>query len=73
MAEEDVVVKRLELIARLLALNITQEGKSKADRVMILLELGLSRKDIGVALGMELKRVNEAIKDRQTPKSKKKK
>lgn len=73
MPEENVVEKRLELIAKLLALNITQEGKSKADRVMILLKLGLSRKDIAEALGMELRRVNEAIKDRQTPKSKKKK
>jgi len=73
MPEEDVVEKRLELIAKLLALNITKEGKTKTDKVMILLELGLEPEDIAVALGMELRRVNESIKKRQTPKSKKKK
>lgn len=65
MSEEDVVEKRLELIAKLLALNITKEGKTKTDKVMILLELGLEPEDIAVALGMGLKRVNEAIKKRQ--------
>lgn len=70
---EDDIVKRLELIARLLAFNITQEEKSRNDKVRKLKELGLEPEDIVIALGLELKRVNEAIKKRQGQGSNKKK
>lgn len=59
---DDVVESKLDLVARLLALNITQKEKTKADKVRKLNELGLDPKDVAVALGMELKRVNEIIR-----------
>jgi hypothetical protein len=61
MAEDKTLVK-LGQIAKLLALFITQEAKTKTAKVMKLVEYGFESSEIADLLGMELKRVNETIK-----------
>lgn len=60
--EDEKVLSKLNQIAKLLALFITQDSKTKTGKVMNLVNYGFNSNEISELLGLELRRVNETIK-----------
>ena len=55
------VIARMDLIIRLLAINIVKDMKTQADRILYLSSLGFRPKDIAGLLGTSQNTVNVAL------------
>jgi len=68
---EDQVIKKLNQIAKLLAIIVTKEHETQKEKVLLLGNLGFESDEIADVLGVDKQRVHE-IRSKEKSKTKKK-
>ena len=71
MSEDQVIIKKLNQIAKLLAIIVTKEHETQKEKVLLLGDIGFESDEIADVLGVEKQRVHE-IRSRHKPKQAKK-
>ena len=55
------LIEKVDVVAKLLALNVVSDKKTLVDKVVALSEAGFRPKDIGWLLGKDAQRINDIL------------